>query len=127
MRCNSAGRPKQTATQLDDATKQIKLALQHAIGQSSRQFAETLCNEYLKSGDYSNINSAVTTVTQLKSQLCTVRLASPQGNDGADIAQKLRVVIHVLEDLLLNAMEGNSISDLQDRGLLLYQSSEDVC
>lgn len=44
-----------------------------------------------------------------------------------DIALKLCVVIHVLEDLLLNAMEGNNISDLQGRRVLLYQIINEVC
>ncbi|KAF8136191.1 hypothetical protein EV363DRAFT_1395331 [Boletus edulis] len=119
------GEPR--APTLDNIMKEISLVLQHTIRGSSYQFAETLCNEYLESGDYSNIDSTVTAVTQLESRLHTFRLALPQGNEGADIALRLRVVIRVLDDLLLNAMVGNNISDLQHQGVLLYQSVDDVC
>ena len=64
---------------------------------------------------------------QLESQLRTFQLALHQSNEGADIALKLCLVIRVLEDLLLNAMEGSDISDLQGRGVLLYQSVNEVC
>ena len=64
---------------------------------------------------------------QLESRLRTFQLALHQGNKGADIALKLCLVICVLEDLLLNAMEGSDISDLQGCGVLLYQSINEVC
>ena len=91
--------------------EQIKLALRHVIGGSSRRFAETLYNEYLESGDYSNIDCVVTAVTSNLGR--ALFSASSQGNEGTDIAQKLRVVIRALQDLLHNVTEGNDVSDLR--------------
>lgn len=114
--------------ELDDTTKQVELALQHTIRGLSRQFVESLCNKYLQSGDgnYSKIYNTLTTIEQLECWLRAVQSAVLQGNVGADTAQKLRVVICILEDLLLNAMEGNDISDLQGHGVLFYQSVDNV-
>lgn len=35
-------------------------------------------------------------------------------------------VVKVLEDVLINAMEGMDVSDLKRRGLLLYQVAPDI-
>lgn len=136
MDFNSAGHPftQIHCEQVDDASKQTRIQheLQEIIGGSSRQFAETLCNEYLKTNDYSSIYAAVTAVERLEARLRAVQPISQRGlgiqvGQGADLTQKMRLVTRILENLLLNAMEGNNISDLHNRGLLLYQSVADVC
>lgn len=42
------------------------------------------------------------------------------------LSKTMRMVIRSLEDLLLNAMEGASVSDLMHKGLLLFQVVPDV-
>ncbi|KAF8121449.1 hypothetical protein EV363DRAFT_1155600 [Boletus edulis] len=135
-----AGRPKRIDLQTDghtkrpqvdvatnDTTEQIELALQHVIGGSSRLFVDSLCDGYLKGGDYSDIYGALTTVEQLDSRLRAIQLAASRCHEEVATTQKLRTMIRILEDLLLNAMEGNDIADLRERGFFLYQSVDDVC
>ncbi|KAG6379552.1 hypothetical protein JVT61DRAFT_10051 [Boletus reticuloceps] len=42
------------------------------------------------------------------------------------LSKTIRSVVKVLEDLLINAMEGTDVSDLEHRGLLLYQVAPDI-
>ncbi|KAF8131970.1 hypothetical protein EV363DRAFT_1164363 [Boletus edulis] len=119
----------QKSTLIDDTdtTEQIEVELQRIIGKSSRKFVNSLCDEYLKNSDYSNIYSSLTALERLEGRLRTIQWTAMQGHEGTATAQKVRMVTWILEDLLLNAMEGNDISDLRHRGLLLYQSVDDVC
>jgi hypothetical protein len=84
-------------------------------------------NAYLDGGDCSNIESAVAAVTQLDARLRARRSAGDEGTDMIARKRFVPVVIRVLEDLPLNAMEGNDVSDLRSGGVLLYQSVIDVC
>ncbi|KAG6372724.1 hypothetical protein JVT61DRAFT_7497 [Boletus reticuloceps] len=121
------GPQKSTLIDDTDTTEQIEVELQRITGKSSRKFVNSLCDEYLKNSDYSNIYSSLTALEQLEGRLRAIQWAAPQGHEGTATAQKVRMVTRILEDLLLNAMEGNNISDLRHRGLLLYQSVDDVC
>lgn len=109
--------------------KYLQLELQSLIGGSSRQFSESLCIDYTQNGnDYSTIYGAVTVIEQLYAQLRGgIHWSSTPSDEEDNFSRKLRLVTRHLEDLLLNAMEGNDILDLHSRGLLLYQSTDDVC
>lgn len=42
------------------------------------------------------------------------------------LSKTIRSIVKVLENLLINAMEGTDVSDLERRGLLLYQAAPDI-
>ncbi|KIJ13867.1 hypothetical protein PAXINDRAFT_156294 [Paxillus involutus ATCC 200175] len=62
-------------------------------------------------------------VEVLESRLQVLRSGSSGGDEVKKTSERMRLVARVLEDLLLNAMEGADIGQMHSRGVLLYQSS----
>ncbi|KAF8415323.1 hypothetical protein L210DRAFT_3657622 [Boletus edulis BED1] len=105
-----------------NTVSKVELALQNLTGGSLRLWVESLCTDYVKSNDYSNINNSHNAIGTLEAELQAIRRTTKRDHNGAHIAERLRLVSRILEDLLLHAMEGNDIVDLRGRGVLLYQS-----
>ncbi|KAF8837381.1 hypothetical protein BDN67DRAFT_1013925 [Paxillus ammoniavirescens] len=107
-----------------DTVTKIEASLVEITGTSCREFVESLCKEYIRSGDHSNIYRAVSSMEELDQRVQAIRkvLAYRCDDHTAGIQDRIRSVNRVLEDILLHAMEGNNIADLWGWGLLLYQS-----
>lgn len=85
-----------------------------------------MCKGFIASGDYSSIYSTLERVEVLESRLQVLRSGSSGGDEVKKTSERMRLVARVLEDLLLNAMEGADIGQMHSRGVLLYQSVEDI-
>lgn len=106
------------------------MTLKGIIGQSLRQHMEVLCREYISTGKYKNINDTHTTVEVLSERMRKVMSGPRQTRDYPPteswLSRAICTVLKVLEDLLLNAMEGEDVDKKEQRGLLLYQAVPDI-
>ena len=90
---------------------------------------DDLCRSFVSSGDYQDISKVLLLVEELSKR--SRKLSSRGWSHSIDTAQStlsqtIQLVIRVLEDLLMNAMEGTDVGDLARRGLMLYQTVPDV-
>ncbi|KAF8833923.1 hypothetical protein BDN67DRAFT_985699 [Paxillus ammoniavirescens] len=108
---------------------QIEQSLRDTTGGSSQTCANGLCRGFIVSGDYSSIYSAVDRVQALELHLQVLR-SGPSSGDTTTMVKEISwcicLVVRVLEDLLMNAMEGADIAQMHHRSVLLYQSAEDI-
>ncbi|KAH0839409.1 hypothetical protein J3R83DRAFT_139 [Lanmaoa asiatica] len=113
-----------------DTESNVKSDLRDIIGASSREWLNALCECFLSSGNYTEINDVLSVVEGLYSHV--QKLASKHWGPGvieapeSALSKSIRTIIKMLEDLLLNAMEGNDVRRLASRGLLLFQVAPDV-
>lgn len=88
-----------------------------------------LCESFISSGNYNEIYDTLSAVEPIEAD---IRKLPPSKGDGhgeeseTSLYKVTRTVVRVLEDLLLNAMEGTDVSELERKGLLLYQAAPDV-
>lgn len=113
-----------------DSETSIELTLKEIIGRSSRERMDALCQCFIASGNYQEISNTLSLVEALNKRIRNVAFHrwSESGTDVPKtlISQAIHTVVKALEDLLLNAMEGNDLSQLVQNGLLLYQVVPDV-
>jgi len=84
---------------------------------------DALCQGFMNSGDYSKILNVLSEVQSLESR---VRMLHWQYVDHLDNPTKgtfdqIRLLSSILEDLLMNAMEGADVTQMYTRGNLLFQ------
>lgn len=81
----------------------------------------------MSSGDYHDIYSTLSAVEPIEAN---IRKLPPSEGHGeyseTSLYKATRTIVRVLEDLLLHAMEGTDVSELERKGLLLYQAGPDV-
>ncbi|KIK79876.1 hypothetical protein PAXRUDRAFT_28306 [Paxillus rubicundulus Ve08.2h10] len=100
-----------------DSVMNVEASLKGIIRESSREFVESLCKEYINSGNYSNIYKAVSSMEELDKHVQAIRKLSSYSCDKhtTGIRDCICSVNRVLEDLLLHAMEGNDIAELHEQ------------
>ena len=113
-----------------DSESSIEATLKEVIGISSHKRMDALCQHFIASGDYQDIYHTLSLVEGLYKRVRNLasynELLGGSDISESSISRAIRTIIKVLEDLLLNAMEGNDISKLARDGLLLYQAASDV-
>ena len=109
-----------------DSMDQIDRSLKGIIGESCYLFMDTLCRHYTDSGDYSEIWGVLTQVKGLESRVRTLKYQLGHWDDSNDPTKKTfdRICLTscILEDLLMNAMEGADVAEMYARGVLLFQN-----
>ena len=108
---------------MPDSTVEIENLLKDLTGESWRSFMDALCQGFMNSGDYSQISNVLSKVQSLESR---VHMLHWQYVDHLDDPTKgtfdqIRLLSSILEDLLLNAMEGADVAQMYTRGNLLFQ------
>lgn len=108
---------------MPDSTVEIENSLKDLTGESWRSFMDALCQGFMNSGDYSQISNVLSKVQSLESRVRTLHW---QYVDHLDDPTKgtfdqIRLLSSILEDLLLNAMEGADVAQMYTRGNLLFQ------
>jgi len=87
---------------------------------------DTLCQNYIDSGDHSEIWGVLTRVEDLESRVRTLKYKLGYWDDLNDPTKetfdRIRLTLRILEDLLMNAMEGADVAKLHARGVLLFQN-----
>ena len=97
-----------------------------------RERLGTLCDDFIASGQYKEIYDTLSIVEGLDKHMRKLTSKNWTWSSGmtqvpeSTLSKTMRTVIRSLEDLLLNAMEGASVSDLMHKGLLLFQVVPDV-
>lgn len=98
-----------------------------------RERSKTFCRQFLTSGDYSlsDIYKTLSAVESIDEELRKAMVACAADSYGTvpenSLSKAARTITRVLENLLMNAMEGaNVTSEQEHRGLLLYQVVSDV-
>jgi len=85
---------------------------------------DTLCRQYIKTEDYSQIWDVVTKVQSLEKRVHTLKWQNY--DDSTNPMKETWDCIHftegILEDLLMRAMEGKNIAQMYSRGVLLFQN-----
>lgn len=85
---------------------------------------DTLCQEYIHSGDYLQIWSILSKVEGLESQVHKLHWQNWDDWDDPtkDMFDRIHLISHILEELLMNAMEGVDMTQMYMRGVLLFQN-----
>ena len=110
--------------------QQLQAKLKEIISPSLRQRMGVLCKEYISTGEYKTIYDTLTAVEKVSKE--TRKLTSGCGYTKhylptqSPLSQAMHTALRVLEDLLLNVMEGEDVSEKERRGLLLYQAVPDI-
>lgn len=100
-------------------------ALKMIIGRSLRERMKILCKNLLDSGEYTEIDSVLSTIRPIEEDVR--RLSNTGAIDSDSLLYKAtRTVTKVLEGLLLNVMEDLDVRELEYKGLLLYQVVPDI-
>ncbi|KAF8120429.1 hypothetical protein EV363DRAFT_1156167 [Boletus edulis] len=125
------GRPRVRTTGFQDSESDIESALKEIIGTSSRERLHALCEGFLSSGKYTKIYDTLTVVEGLDARMRKLAYKNwipPDMMNAPEtsLSKSIRTVVKVLEDLLMNAMEGTDVKELARRGMLLYQVAPDV-
>ena len=85
---------------------------------------DTLCQDYINTGDYSGIWSVLSQVENLESRIC--KLKWQHWDDSTDPTKetfnRICSTSCILEDLLMSAMEGADLAQKYLRGVLLFQN-----
>ena len=108
-----------------DSVARIDKSLREIIGESCRSLMDTLCQEYIHSGDYSGIWNVLSKVEELESWVCKLHWQQ-YWDDPEDptkgIFERIQSISRVLENLLTHAMEGVDMRGMYKRGVLLFQN-----
>jgi len=108
-----------------DSIVKINNSLKGIIGASCRSLVDMLCRDYIDTGDYSHIWSVLSKVEGLESRVRTLKWqhwADDSNDPTKEIFDRIRSTSRVLEDLLMNAMEGTDVAQMYSRGILLFQN-----
>ena len=106
-----------------DSIVQIKNSLRDLTGESWKLFMDALCQGFMNTGDYSQISNILSEVQRLESR---VRMLHWQYVGHLDDPTKgtfdqIHLLSSILEDLLINAMEGADVAQMYTRRNLLFQ------
>ena len=108
-----------------DSIVQINKSLREIIGESCWSLMDTLCQEYIHSGDYSQIWNVLSKVEELETWVRKLHWQQ-YWDDPEDPTKGMFECIHsisrVLENLLTHAMEGVDMCKMYGRGVLLFQN-----
>ena len=86
-----------------------------------------LCKRFISSGNYDEVYNTLSAIEPIEADIRKLPPSEGHGEDSKTSLYKVtHTVIRVLEDLLLNAMKGTDVSELERKGLLLYQAAPDV-
>ena len=113
-----------------DTESDVESDLRTFIGASLCERLNALCESFLSLGNYTEINDVLSMVEGLYSRV--QKLASEHWKPGATealesaLSKSIRTIIKMVEDLLLNTMEGNDVRKLVSQGLLLFQVAPNV-
>ena len=108
-----------------DSIVKINNSLKGINGASCRSLVDMLCRDYIDTGDYSHIWSVLSKVEGLESRVHTLKWQHwvDDSNDPTkEIFDCIRSTSRILEDLLMNAMEGTDVAQMYSRGILLFQN-----
>lgn len=107
-----------------DSLGQIDKLLKEITGKSCCSLMDTLCQEYIHSGDYSQIWSILSKVEELESWVHKLHWQNWDDSDDPtkDIFDRIRLMSCILKELLMNAMEGVDVTQMYTRGVLLFQN-----
>ncbi|KAG6369152.1 hypothetical protein JVT61DRAFT_1411 [Boletus reticuloceps] len=106
---------------------QLRNALKLVIGKSLRERMVALCERFISSGNYNEIYNMLFAVELIEADIQKLPPSKGHSEDSETLPYKVTcTIIRVLEDLLLNAMEGTKVSELEHKGLLLYQAVPDA-
>lgn len=103
----------------------INNSLKEIIGASCCLVMDMLCQEYINTGDYSHIWSVLCKVEGLESWVHTLKWQHWSDNSTDPTKgtfDRIRSTSCILEDLLMNAMEGADVAQMYSRGILLFQN-----
>ncbi|KAG6376765.1 hypothetical protein JVT61DRAFT_1787 [Boletus reticuloceps] len=116
------------ADSMFSSESQLWRALKEIIRGSLHESMKALCEHYLSSKDYNEIYNTLSTVEPIEQEVRKLLFTDGYGIElkEGSLFHAVRTVIRTLEDLLLNAMEGTDVSELERKGLLLYQAVPDV-
>jgi len=109
-----------------DSIKQINKSLQQITGKLCHLLMDTLCQEYIQSGDYSEIWNILRKVEGLESRVCKLYWQYRDGSSDdptKDIFNHIQSVARILKDLLMHAMDGTDVVKMYTRGAFLFQNS----
>jgi len=109
-----------------DSIEQIDKSLKQITGKSCHLLVDTLCQEYIQSGDYSQIWKILREVEGLEMRVCTLYWQYWDGTSDdptKNIIDRVRSIARVLEDLLMHAMDGTDVAKMYARGAFLFQNS----
>jgi len=108
-----------------DSIEQINKSLKQITGKSCGLLVDTLCQEYIQSGDYSHIWSILRKVEGLEMRVRTLYWQYRDGssdNPTKNIFERVRSMARILEDLLMHAMDGTDVAQMYTRGAFLFQN-----
>ena len=108
-----------------DSIVQIDKSLREIIGESCQSLMDTLCQEYIHSGDYSQIWNVLSKVEELEMRVCKLHWQQ-YWDDPEDptkgMFKHIHLISRVLENFLMHAMEGVDMCEMYGRGVLLFQN-----
>lgn len=108
-----------------DSIYTINNSLKEIIGASCRSVMDMLCQEYINTRDYSHIWSVLCKVEGLESRVRTLKWwhwSDDSTNPTKGTFDCICSTSRILEDLLMNAMEGADVTQMYLRGILLFQN-----
>lgn len=128
MRDTNGPHPGDTSLDLEepDSIEQIDESLKQITGKSCCSLMDTLCQEYIQRGDYSQIWSILREVEGLETRLRKLYWQYWDGSSGdptMNTSERIRSVARILEDLLMHAMDGTDVAKMYMRGAFLFQNS----
>jgi len=108
-----------------DSIVKINNSLKGIIGASCCSLVDMLCWDYIDTGDYSHIWSVLSKVEGLELRVHTLKWqhwSDDSNNPTKEIFNHICSTSRVLEDLLMNAMEGTDVAQMYSRNVLLFQN-----
>lgn len=108
-----------------DSIKQIDKLLNQITGKSCRSLMDISCQEYIQSGDYSQIWNILCEVEGLEMQVHALYWQYWDGssdNPTKNILKCVWSVACILEDLLMHAMDGTDVVKMYTSSALLFQN-----
>ena len=106
-----------------DSLVKIKDSLKDLTGEPWKSFMDALCQGFVNSGDYSQISNILSEVQSLESRVRTLHWQYVDHSDDPTKGtfDQIRLLSSILEDLLINAMEGADVAQMYTRRNLLFQ------
>jgi len=105
-----------------DSTVKIENSLKDLTGELWQLFMDALCQDFMNSGDYSKISNVLSEVQSLESRVCMLhwQYVDHLDNPTKGTFDQICLLSSILEDLLMNAMEGTDVTQMYTRGNLLF-------
>jgi len=109
-----------------DSIEWINGSLKQITGKSCRSLMDALCQEYMQSGDYSQIWNILREVEGLETRVHKLYWQYWDGSSNdptKNIFDRIQSVARILEDLLMHAMDGTDVAKMYMKGAFLFQNS----